>query len=143
MRVQGKPVERAYPSGILRRALLALILSHSVVVVVLALLPIGEGWADDLGLAERATGGWLWLFPVLAGPVLVVTFLAWAVIAWYASDARQLAVGWGAALAIGWLGALPVAGEDGSLEPIVLVAAASGQLGAWLLRRRVSRAQRA
>lgn len=107
--------------------------------VVLALLPLDDGWADDPGVVGRAAGGGLWIFGFLAGPVLVVTFITWAVIAWYASDGRQLAAGWVAALAVGWLGALPVAGEGGTLEPVVLVAAACGQVGAWLLRRLVLR----
>lgn len=116
-----------------------LFVSHAVVAMVLALLPVDDGWADDLGVVERAAGGGLWVFVFLAGPALVVTFIAWAVIAWYASDDRQLAAGWVAALTIGWLGALPVAGEGGTLEPVVLVAAACGQVGAWLLRRVVLR----
>ena len=139
VRVQGETVERSNRLGVLRRAFLVLFESHAVVSLVLALLPFDGGWADDLGVVERAAGGGLWIFVFLAGPVLVVTFIAWAVIAWYASDGRQLAAGWGAALVFGWLGALPVAGEGGTLEPVVLAAAACGQGGAWLLRRFVLR----
>lgn len=134
MRVQGRPAERSYSPGVLRRAFLAVVVAHALVAVVLAALPFDDAWAEDLGVAERLVGGGLWLFAFLAMPVVVVTFVAWAIVAWHANS-RQLAGGWAAALGIGWLAAIPLAGEGGDWEPVVLVAAGCGQLGAWLLRR--------
>lgn len=135
VRVQRKPGEHSYTPGALRGAFLVLVGAHALVAMVLAVLPFDNGWADDLGVVERVAGGGLWIFLFLAGPVIAVTSIAWAVIAWYATDARQLAAGWMLALVVGWLGVLPIAGEGGSYEPVVLLAAAAGQVGAWLLRR--------
>ena len=92
---------------------------------------VNAGWADDVGVIEGVAGGGLTIFLYFAVPVLVVTFIAWAVIAWYASDDRQLAAGWVAALAIGVLFGFSLTGGS----PMVLAQAACGQIGAWLLAR--------
>jgi hypothetical protein len=106
---------RSYEPGVYGRAVAVLLACYVVVSAVVGLLPWDDEWASELSMGTRIADGLIVALVYVAVPTMLVTFLTFAVLAWYATTPAQLRAGWIGALVVGAFAALVVTDLDPSI----------------------------